>query len=119
MYIATNTTAVNGGNAPEHISGRGIRRRRLDRRQRVRLAADLVSRERQLDPSIGQVAALLNVARAEVSAELKARAVARGSKGRILALVKAWDVTSEPEREAAVRALGVAVVWDVLARVVA
>jgi hypothetical protein len=119
MYIASNAIAVNGGTTREHVSGRGIRRRRLDRRQRVRLAADLVNRERQLDPSIGQVAALLNVARAEVSAELKARVAAHGSKGRMLALVKAWEAATEPEREEALRSIGCAEVWDVLARVVA
>jgi hypothetical protein len=78
----------------------------------------LVSRERQLDPSIGQVAALLNVARAEVSAELKARVAAHGPEGRILALVKAWEAATGPEREEALRAIGYAA-WDVLARAVA
>jgi len=119
IYIATNAIAVNGGDTPEHVSGRGLRRRRLNRRQRVHLAADLVSRERQLDPSISQVSSLLNVAPAEVSAELKARAAAHGSKGRILALVRAWNAASESEREAAILAIGCDVVWDALARVVA
>src|SRR5262249_23632764 len=65
MLMATQTIPVNGN--VTHISGRGIRRRKLSREQRIRLAADLVSRKAQLELSITQSAALLSVAPADVS----------------------------------------------------
>jgi hypothetical protein len=34
-------------------------------------------------------------------------------------LVSAWDAATDPEREAAIRTIGVAEVWNVLSRVVA
>ena len=116
MLMATQGTVVNGN---AHISGRGIRRRKLSREQRIRLAADLVSRKAQLDPSIIQSAALLSVAPADVSKELRARAAAREAKQATLILINAWDDASETEREDAVRMIGVAEVWGVLASVVA
>jgi hypothetical protein len=117
MDMANEGIPVNNGNA--YISGRGIRRRKLDRDQRVRLAADLVTREAQLDLSISQSAALLSVAPAEVSKELRARAAARDAKQAASILVNAWTAASDIEREDAVRMIGVADVWDVLARVIA
>jgi hypothetical protein len=112
MVMATETISVNGR---RHVSGRGIRRRKLDREQRVRLAADLVTREAQLDPSISQSAVLLSVTPADVSKELRARAAAREAKQATLTLINAWNDASETEREGAVRMIGVAEVWDVLA----
>lgn|SRR5215467_7177659 len=117
MHMTLKSTNVNG-NTP-HVSGRGIRRRKLSREQRIRLAADLVSRTAQLDPSIAQSAALLSVAPTDVSKELRARAAAREAKRATLVLIDGWNDASEIEREDAVRMIGVADVWDVLARVVA
>ena len=117
MLMATQTIPVNGN--VTHISGRGIRRRKLSREQRIRLAADLVSRKAQLELSITQSAALLSVAPADVSKELRARAAAREAKLATSTLVNAWNGASEVEREDAVRMIGVAEVWGVLASVVA
>jgi len=78
-----------------------------------------VSRTAQLDPSIAQSAALLSVAPTDVSKELRARAAAREAKRATLVLIDGWNDASEIEREDAVRMIGVADVWDVLARVVA
>jgi hypothetical protein len=111
MFMATEPTAVNGAS---HISGRGLRRRKLSRSQRVRLAAALVAREAQLDPSIGQACALLNVPAAEVREELKARV----AQGKVSTLVAAWAAATESERAPAVQTIGVANVWDVLSRIV-
>jgi hypothetical protein len=110
MLMALKSTDVN--NHTPHISGRGLRRRKLTRRQRVRLAADLVSGEAQLDPSLNQVCELLAIPPVDVRGELKV------TEQTTSALVEAWDAATEPEREAAVRTIGVAQVWDVLARVV-
>jgi hypothetical protein len=71
MLMALKSTDVN--NVP-HVSGRGIRRRKLTRFQRVRLAADLASGQLQLEPSLGQACELFNVTPAQVREELKARA---------------------------------------------
>src|SRR5262249_6797487 len=117
MHMALKPTNVNG-NTP-HVSGRGIRRRKLSREQRIRLAADLVNREAQVDLSIGQSAALLSVAPADVSKELRSRAATREAKQATVTLINAWDDASETEREEAVRAIGVADVWETLARVLA
>jgi len=117
MLMATQTTSVNGNGT--HISGRGIRRRKLSREQRIRLAADLVSHKAQLDPSIAQSAALLSVAPTDVSKELRARATAREAKRAALVLIDAWNDCSETERGEAIRMIGVAEIWDVLASVVA
>jgi hypothetical protein len=113
-YTTTTGPTVNGNG---HISGRGLRHRKLTRTQRIRLAADLVACEARLYPSIVQASDWLNVTSAEVSSELKARAAARATKQASAALVEAWDNASQSELEAAVRAIGVAEVWDVLARV--
>ena len=67
---------------------------------------------------MGQACELLNVAPGQVRQELKARAAAREIEP-ITDLVEAWTNASAPEREAAVRMIGVAKVWDVLASVVA
>ena len=45
LYIPT-TNGVNGADIP-HVNGRGIRRRKLTRSQRIRLAADLASGQLQ------------------------------------------------------------------------
>jgi hypothetical protein len=111
--MATELVGVNG-HTP-HISGRGIRRRRLSRSQRVRLAAGLVRGEVRLDLSMAQVCDLLSVPAADLRTELKARTV----KTTVAALVEAWRGASEEERTAAIREIGVARVWDVLASTVA
>jgi hypothetical protein len=117
MLMALKSADVN--NHAPHISGRSIRRRKLTRRQRVKLAADLVSGEVHLDPALKHTCELLQVPAAEVRTELKTRAAARENGQRISTLIKAWDAASELEREAAIHSIGVAAVWDRLARVVA
>jgi len=119
MNMALRTSDVN--DPSYHISGRGLRRRKLSRTERVRLAADLASGQLHLHPSLAQVSQLVGMAAAKVREELKARAAAREIDQHlpVTALIEAWDRASEHEREAAIRSIGVAGVWDVLARVVA
>jgi hypothetical protein len=112
MSMAIPTTTVNGNAA--HISGRGLRHRKLSRQQRVQLAADLVARETRLDPSIVQASDWLNVSPAEVSTALKARA----AKTKVATLVAAWDGASEMERADAITEIGPAAIWDVLSNVI-
>jgi hypothetical protein len=112
MHMALKATHVNGHSA--HVSGRGIRRRRLSQKQRVRLAADLASGAVRLDPSIGQVCDLLRIPPAALRTELKARTV----KSKVAALVVAWDAASEMERAEAISEIGPAEIWDRLAEVV-
>ena len=116
MLMAFKNPDVN--NVP-HVSGRGIRRRKLTRRQRVTLAADLVSGEARLAPSLNQVCELLRIPPVDVRGELKARASTREIEQTTSALIGSWHAATEPEREEAVRTIGVAEVWEVLARVVA
>ena len=117
MHMALKPTGVNGNGAP-HVSGRGLRRRKLSRDQRVWLAAGWATGELQLQPSLGQACELFGVTASRVREELKARAAGRENEP-MMNLVTAWDSADADQREAAVRAIGVAAVWDVLARVVA
>jgi hypothetical protein len=119
MNMALQSTHVNNGNSNgsvPHMRGRGIRRRKLSRNQRAKLAADWASGRLQLELSLGQACELFNVPPAQVREELKARAE---PERRALALIKAWRACSDSERGAAVHAIGVADVWDVIAKVVA
>jgi hypothetical protein len=118
-YTTTGTNVVNGNGSTPHVSGRGLHRRRLSKIERIELAADLVSRERLLHPSITQASAMLGVASAAVSSELKARAAAREAEKATSLLVEAWEAASALEREQAIRTIGVDVVWDALASIVA
>jgi hypothetical protein len=63
-------SGLNGNGA---ISGRGLRRRKLTIDQRVNLAADLVSGQRQLVPSFKYAAALLRTTPTQVRERLKWR----------------------------------------------
>jgi hypothetical protein len=89
--------------------------------QRIKLAADLVSGRLQLEPSLQQASELVRVPQAKIRDELKARAAACETERHlpVTALIEAWDRATEHEREAAVRSIGVAEVWEILARVVA
>src|SRR5262249_56224945 len=108
MNMALRTSDVN--DPSYHISGRGLRRRKLSRTERVRLAADLASGQLHLHPSLAQVSQLVGMAAAKVREELKARAAAREIDKHlpVTAFIEAWDRPSEPEREGPVRSLRVA-----------
>lgn len=108
MLMAFKNPDVN--NVP-HVSGRGIRRRKLTRRQRVTLAADLVSGEARLAPSLNQVCELLRIPPVDVRGELEAPT--RETAQTTSALIGSWHAATEPEREEAVRTIGVAEVWEV------
>src|SRR5262249_58467931 len=118
------------------INGRGLRRRKLTVNQRIDLAADLVSGQRQLVPSFKHAAALLRTTPTQVRERLKWRAqreARRQEAERWLQvqeeaeavnagaeiLVSTWHSTSAAAHEAAVRMIGPTAVWDALARVVA
>lgn len=115
LYIPS-TSNVNGS----CVSGRGLARRKLSNKQRIKLAADLACGELQLHPSLARVSQLVGVSQTKVREELRTRAAARETERNLeVDLIEAWDRASGAEREAAVRVIGVAEVWDVLARVVA
>jgi hypothetical protein len=102
------------------VRGRGLKHRKLTREQRVRLVADFVTGEKRLELSLAQFCSLLDVTPVAVRAELKARAAANGnglSQG-VERLVETWAGLSHTEREQALQAIGVADVWDVLAKIV-
>jgi hypothetical protein len=87
----------------------------------VRLAADLVSGQQQLKPSVEQVCGLLPmVTPARVRAELKARAAANGNgpSEEVRRFIEAWTGLSQVDREQALQIVGVAEVWDALASIV-
>src|SRR5262249_58775148 len=63
-----------GFNGNGAVSGRGLRRRKLTVNQRIDLAADLVSGQRQLVPSFKHAAALLQTTPTQVRERLKQRA---------------------------------------------
>jgi hypothetical protein len=115
-------SATVNSDAPGVVNGRGLAHRKLTRNTRIKLAADIVTGQRRLDPSLNQACTILIVSPTAVREELKARGLhknGRPPKDPVAAIVAAWAAASEHERELAVRALGVAEVWDVIARVVA
>ena len=125
-----------GSNGNGAISGRGLRRRKLTVNQRIDLAADLVSGQRQLVPSFKHAAALLQTTPTQVRERLKQRAQrearqqeaerrlqvqaeAEAVNAEAGVLADAWRSVSPESREVAIRLLGPGAVWDALARVVA
>jgi len=124
--IVHNSPICNGGNGVTAVNGRGVRRRKLTLEQRIGLATDVALGLTPFAPSIGQAATAFGVSPYNVRHELKARAAAKKDAERQAALaregtkdiVEAWDTASDWGREEAIRVLGVADVWDVLARIV-
>jgi hypothetical protein len=88
--------------------------------ERVKFAADLVSGDLYLEPSLQQASELVHVPQARVRDELKQRAAALETDKDlpVTSLVEAWSNASDAEREAAVRLIGPANVWDALAAVI-
>jgi len=118
------------------INGRGLRRRKLTLDQRIDLAADFVSGQRQLVPSFKHAAALLRTTPTQVRERLKWRAQRetrrRGAERRLQVqegaevvnaeaeiLADAWRSASAEAHEAAVQMIGPGAVWDAIARVIA
>src|SRR5262249_50696800 len=124
--IVHNSPICNGGHGGTAVNGRGGRRRKLTLEQRIGLATDVSLGLPPFSPSIGQAATAFGVSPYNVRHELKARAAAKKDAERQAALaregtkdiVEAWDTASDWGREEAIRVLGVADVWDVLARIV-
>jgi hypothetical protein len=121
----------NGNGAAAIVNARGISHRGWTPEQRVAAAADAVLGATHVVPSIGQAATAFNVSAPKIRAELKARAAAKEAAehaGReateieeayaVNRLIDAWFGASPKAREVAVREVGVANVWDVIARIV-
>jgi hypothetical protein len=110
------------GNGSVTISGRGVLRRKLTPGMRANLAADIATGLAQLTPSLKQTAAALGVSPYSVRQQLKARAKKQAAfearQQEALAIVSAWDAATPQGRTDAIRLIGVADVWDVLASVV-
>ena len=116
------------------VSGRGLLRRKLTRSQRVRLAGDVATGHLHFEHSYGQIAALFGVTVAQLRHELQARADVASSTTAVMMLAQAEAeavdaaastivearVGASPEaRQVALRVIGPAKVWDVLASIVA
>ena len=125
-----------GSNGNGAISGRGLRRRKLTVNQRIDLAADLVSGQRQLVPSFKHAAALLRTTPTQVRERLKWRAQrearrqeaerrlqvqeeAERANAEAEILAATWRSVAPESREVAIRLLGPGAVWDAIARVIA
>jgi hypothetical protein len=102
------------------IKGSGLKHRKLPREKAVSLAADVASGEKPFVPSTGQVCSIFGIDVAALRSELKRRTTANGngSAEEVERFVELWAGFSQPEREQALQAIGVAAVWDVLANVV-
>jgi hypothetical protein len=121
--IAENLTR--NGNGVDAINGRGTLRRKLTPRQRIALGADIALGVTPLAPSLKQSAAAVGISVFELRKELKAREAeaererhAEYSRQGALPIVSAWDHATAQGRAEAIRLIGVANVWDVLAHVV-
>jgi hypothetical protein len=134
LDIVKSPSTGNGNDAT--VSGRGLARRQLTAAELVNLAADFATGRQRLELSLTQIAGLTGVTTAQLRSELKARAQRRAvwqeAEQRLQvqleaeavnaqadAIVAAWDSASPLAREAAIRGIGVAHVWEVLANVIA
>jgi hypothetical protein len=61
------------GNGSETIRGRGLAHRKWTLAERIGYAADVATRVRRFDPSLGQISSLFHVNVAALRAEIKAR----------------------------------------------
>jgi hypothetical protein len=109
--------STQNGNGSDVISGRGLRRRKLTSLERIGLAADLATGQRQLTPSLTQSADLTEVPLRQLRKELKARVAgvpaeeelnrwrvqlkAERVNAQATAIAAAWFVGSESAREVA------------------
>ena len=117
--------ARNGGNGSAAINARGISHRGWTPEQRAAAAADAVLGATHVVPTLGQAATAFNVSATKIRAELKTREAAAEAAERAIdedyavnRLIDAWLGASPKAREVAVREVGVANVWDVIARIV-
>jgi len=117
--------ARNGGNGSAAINARGISHRGWTPEQRAAAAADAVLGATHVVPTLGQAATAFNVSATKIRAELKTREAAAEAAERAIdedyavnRLIDAWLGASPKAREVAVREIGVAAVWDVIARIV-
>jgi hypothetical protein len=123
-------------NGPDYVSGRGLARRKLTSQQRIDLAANLATGRQYLAPSLAQITNLTGISLLQLRSALKARArrdaeqqeaerreqaqlEAETANAQAAAVIAAWDSASPLAREAAIRGIGVAHVWEVLADIVA
>jgi hypothetical protein len=117
-----NMYSLENGKASRVVSGRGLRHRRLDARQRAAIAADILAGEIALRPSIRQLAALFDVSEVYIrlARELssgKRRAIANGLDQTSFALLlkppveqpalPAPKLVSDEQLAAAIRAVGI------------
>jgi hypothetical protein len=131
MQHIVKESLTRNGNGAGAINARGIPHRGWTHDQRVAGAADAALGETHVVPSIGQAAATFGVSMYSVRQELKARAVFKKAAERaereaaeieeayaVNQLIDAWLGASSKVREVAVREIGIADVWDVIARIV-
>jgi hypothetical protein len=123
--IVSESLARNGNGSGAIVNARGIPHGGWTPEQRVAAAADAVLGATHVVPSIGQAATAFGVPPAKIRAELKARAAAAERERQAeyarqgaLPIVSAWDHATAQGRAEAIRLIGVADVWDVLAGVV-
>ena len=112
------TSPVNGG-LPV-VNGRGLPHLRLTEDELVRLAADLATGRRPLQPSVAQTTLLTGVSATKIRAEIKARAAQAKVQeaDEIEWTVESWSRLSEQARQEVFRVIGPARVWDTLAGVI-
>ena len=124
------------GNGQGSVNGRGLARRQMTVGERVCLAAEIATGQRQLMPSLTQIADATGISVWSLRNELKERerveAERQAIKQRLQvqleaemanaqadAIAVAWEAASSTAQEAAVRTIGVADIWNVIAVVVA
>jgi hypothetical protein len=112
----------NSPNGNGAVNGRGLRHRRLWPGERIALAADVATKQRLFEPSLGQVAHLFGVPIVQLRAELKARAAHQQhleerdhtEAEQVNAIVTAWNNASFSAREVAVPMMGIDAIWQAL-----
>jgi hypothetical protein len=129
MQNIVSESLTRNGNAGAIINARGIPRRGWTPEQRISAAVDAVLGATHVVPSIKQAATAFGVSPYSVRQELKARAAAKEAAAErerqaeyarqgALPIVSAWDHATPQGRAEAIRLIGVADVWDVIASIV-
>jgi hypothetical protein len=100
------------GNGVESISGRGLAHRKMTVAERVALATDVATKQKQVELSRGQICSVFHVTHAAIRAEIKARnGNGNGHAGAAVTAAKAHV-------RAAVNEVGSEATLDLLAAIV-
>jgi hypothetical protein len=119
--MASISFSGNGNNGNGSISGVSLAHRKLSPRERIQLAADVVSGACQYTPTQADIASSFGVHPSQLCRELKEREERKVAKRdrdswAVDHIVMGWNSASDSALDRAVREIGLARVYDVVDR---